>query len=240
MPELLNGLRSAEPAALALGGDGGGAFVVLGCEELIELPLEDIIGTWEAKALRERERNVLSVQDVDKVVADVPDNSRLVQPHGQHSAFPVDAHATAGLPAGRRDKDSVLREASPEELCRGGDVENGDVPCLGHHEKHSLPLAEVKCHGEVGGHLWRGVHIPLHPEGCWLVLHPGPRDVHDVQPRLQGTRLPLCEGEETGWGLAVRNGDHAEVARMTLKQLLLLLLGAVELHAAVDGLALVL
>mmetsp|Transcript_25740 Transcript_25740/g.76640 ORF Transcript_25740/g.76640 Transcript_25740/m.76640 type:complete len:1065 (+) Transcript_25740:1273-4467(+) len=95
--EHLDGLRRPERAALALRRDGGRAPVVAGGEALGELPLEELVGAREAKALRQGEGDLLAVGELHEVVHDVAHDRGLVHGDADDLTLAIHAEGAASL-----------------------------------------------------------------------------------------------------------------------------------------------
>mmetsp|Transcript_30631 Transcript_30631/g.49134 ORF Transcript_30631/g.49134 Transcript_30631/m.49134 type:complete len:464 (+) Transcript_30631:3166-4557(+) len=237
--ELLDGVWGPQDSALALSCDGSCTLVVTGSEQLVEPLSEELVGSGQAEAPSKSEGNLLTVRQLNQLVHHVVDDVWLTD-GGRHDHAPLvhENAATRGCTGGR-DEDRVLRHLRADQHGAGGDIEHEEIASLCDHENHAVLLTQVQPHRKVRWSIgWHG-DIDRNLVGG-STLTPVFGDVHDVQLGLPGSSLPLLEGEEACRHLSVAHQDVAEAARVTLQQLLLLPLDAVELHVAVDGLSLVL
>mmetsp|Transcript_88548 Transcript_88548/g.255375 ORF Transcript_88548/g.255375 Transcript_88548/m.255375 type:complete len:341 (-) Transcript_88548:1135-2157(-) len=94
--ELVDDLRRAEDAALALRCDGGGVLVVPRGEVPGELLLEELVRACQAEAAGQGEGDVLPVGQVHQFVRYVVHDGLLVHLHRRDGALAVDEDAAAG------------------------------------------------------------------------------------------------------------------------------------------------
>ena len=192
---------------------------------MIELSDEDVISTTEAESLGKIVSNILSIWNVK--VADVLHEVALFHVDRVYASSFVDHDHSIGLRVSAGYHGESVGELLSGEKRARGDLIHVEETQLGYHEENSELWAVVQEHWEVFSLIELDIGLLLKSVGG------SASDLHNVESLSGLTFLSLAEAEQVAFVAdVIGHRDAGEAGGVSLENLLLLLLGEVELNLA--------